>query len=100
MPNPCLDYLVDPKNFQGVTRLFVLSFENNTYRKVHTVCYLSKLEIKDYNVINDGQNFLDQLVKNDLRTYDNIRKIAIDQGGDCTTGWVLDHNYFNNYFNN
>ena len=100
MPNPCLDYLVDPKNFQGVTRLFVLSFENNTYRKVHTVYYLSKLEIKDYNVINDGQNFLDQLVKNNLRTYDNIRKIAIDQGADCTTCWVLDHNYFNNYFNN
>ena len=26
------------------------------------------------------QNALDQQVKNDLRTYDNIRKIAIDQG--------------------
>ena len=24
----------------------------------------------------DGQNFFDQPVKNDMRTYDNIRKIA------------------------
>ena len=26
------------------------------------------------------QNAFDQQVKNDLRTFDNIRKIAIDQG--------------------
>ena len=26
------------------------------------------------------QNVFDQQVKNDLRTYDNIRKIVIDQG--------------------
>ena len=30
----------------------------------------------------DGQNFFDQSVKNDLRTYDNIRKITIGQGDD------------------
>ena len=29
--NQYLDYLVDP-SFQGVNRLFVLSFENNAYR--------------------------------------------------------------------
>ena len=33
----------------------------------------------------DGQNIFDQPVKNDLRTYDNIRKIAIGQGDDYTT---------------
>ena len=30
----------------------------------------------------DGQNVFDQPVKNDLRTYDNIQKIAIGQGDD------------------
>ena len=28
-------------------------------------------------------------VKNDIRTYDNIRKIATSQGDDCTTGFFL-----------
>ena len=30
----------------------------------------------------DGRNFLDQRTKNNLITYDNIRKIAIGQGDD------------------
>ena len=33
--NRYLDYLIDPR-FQGVNRLFVLSFENRTDRIVHT----------------------------------------------------------------
>ena len=46
----------------------------------------------------DGKNFFDQSVKNNLRTYDNIRKIATGQGDDYTTGCLLDHNYFNKYY--
>ena len=38
-PNPYLDYLIDP-SFQGVNRLFVLSFENTKDRTVHTKYYL------------------------------------------------------------
>ena len=38
----------------------------------------------------DGQNFFDQLVKNNLRTYDNIRKIATGQGDDYTISCLLD----------
>ena len=33
-----------------------------------------------------------------MRRYDNIRKIEIDQGDDCTTGCLLDFNYFKNYY--
>ena len=47
----------------------------------------------------DGRNFFDQPVKNDLRTHDNIRKIAIGQGDDYTTGCLLDYPYFKNYYN-
>ena len=32
----------------------------------------------------DGKNFFDQPVKNNLRTYDSIRKIATGQGADYT----------------
>ena len=46
----------------------------------------------------DGQNVFDQPVENDLRTYDNIREIAIGQGHDYTTGCPLGYNYFNNYY--
>ena len=33
----------------------------------------------------DGQIFFDQPVRNNLITYDNIRKIATGQGDDCTS---------------
>ena len=44
------------------------------------------MEIEDYNVMINGRNFLDLPIKNDLKTYDNIRKIATGQGDDYTTG--------------
>ena len=46
----------------------------------------------------DEQKFFDQLVRNNLRTYDSIRKIATDQGDDNITGCLLDYNYFKNYY--
>ena len=76
-PNQYLDYLIDP-NFQGVDRLFVLSFEDEVQRSYKR--YLPILEIKDYNVMIDGQNFFDQSVKNNLRANYSIRKIATGQG--------------------
>ena len=37
-------------------------------------------------------------MKNNLITHDSIRKIAIGQVDDYTTGCLLDYNYFNNYY--
>ena len=80
--NPYLDFLID-QSFQGVNRpIFVLSFTNKDDRTVNTKYYLSTVEIKHYNVIINRENFLDQPVENDLRTYGKIRKIAICQGDD------------------
>ena len=45
-----------------------------------------------------GRGFFDQPLKNNLITYDNIRKIVTGQGGDYTTGCLLNNNYFNNYY--
>ena len=56
------------------------------------------MEIEDYNVMINGRNFLDLPIKNDLKTYDNIRKIATGQGDDYTTECLLDYCYFKKYF--
>ena len=44
--NRYLNHLINP-SFQGVNRLFVLSFENENDRKSHSTYYLPKVEIKD-----------------------------------------------------
>ena len=44
--NRYLNYLINP-SFQGVNRLFVLSFENENDRTSHSAYYLPKVEIKD-----------------------------------------------------
>ena len=43
---------------------------------------------------NVWQNFNNQLIKNYLRTYDNIQKVTIDQGDDYTASCLLDYPYF------
>ena len=45
----------------------------------------------------DGRNLFDQPVKNNLRTYDNIKKIVTSQGDAYTTVCLLDNVYFKNY---
>ena len=75
---------------------FVLSFENEDDRGWHSSYYLSKVEIKDYNILIDGKNIFDQPINNDFKTYENIRKIAAGQGDDYTTGCLLDYPYFKN----
>ena len=47
--NKYLDFLTDPR-FQGVDRLFVLSFENELQRTSYKRYYLPTREIKNYNV--------------------------------------------------
>ena len=73
--NQYLGLLIDP-SFQVVNRLFVLLFENENDRKVHKAYFLQKIEIKDYNAMIVGRGYFDQPVKSNMKTYDNIRKIA------------------------
>ena len=95
--NRYLNHLVDP-SFQWVSRLFVLSFENEDDRISHSTYYLPKVEIKDYNVMIDGRNFFDQPINSMTKTYENIRKIATGQGDDYTTGCLLDYSYFKDHY--
>ena len=91
--NPNLNHLVEP-SFQGVNRLFVLAFESDNHRTSDERYYLPTVEIKDYNIMINGENFFDQPVKSRRVTYDNIRKIAIAQRDDNTTDCLLDYPYF------
>ena len=97
-----IDYLTDP-SFQGVNRLFVLLFENMHTEQVTINIFFPTLEIKDYNVMIDGKNFLDQPIKHDTRIYDSIRKNATGQGNDYITvhkskSCLLDYVYFKIYY--
>ena len=91
--NPNLNHLIEP-SFQGVNRLFVLAFENDDDRTSSDEYYLPTVEIKDYNIMINGENFFDQPIKNNKVTYENIRKIDTGQGDVYTTGCLLDYPYF------
>ena len=85
--------MIEP-SFQGVNRLFVLAFENDTQRTIAKGYYLPNVEIKDYNIMINGENFFDQPVKDNKVTYENVRKIATGKGSGYTTGCLLDYPYF------
>ena len=91
--NRYLDFLIDP-SFEGVNRLFVLSFKDDVGRESHRKYYLPTVEIKGYNVMIDGRNVFDQPIKNDLKIYDKITEIATGHGDDYTTGCLLDYPFF------
>ena len=97
LQNPNLNHLVEA-SFQGVNRLFVLAFEDDAQRTAHDSYYLPIVEIKNYNIMINGENFFDQPIKNNKVTYNNIRKIAIGQGDDNTTRCLLDYPYFANTY--
>ena len=91
--NPNLNHLVEP-NFQGVKRISVLAFENDTQRTSAKGYYLPNIKINDYNIMINGENVFDQPIKNNKVTYENIRNIVTSQGDDYTTGCLLDYPYF------
>ena len=44
--------------------------------------------------MTDGKSFLDQPISSELKTHENIRKIATGKRDDYTTGCFLDYPYF------
>ena len=60
--------------------------------------FLPSVKIKDFNVVIDVRNFFDHLIKTNFRTYDVIGKIAIRQGDDYTTVYLIYCPYFKNYY--
>ena len=89
--NQYLDHLVDP-SFQN--RLFVLSFEDEDDRTSYSEYYLPKVEIKDCNVKIYRKNLFGQPINNNIKTYENIKKIATGQRDDYKIGCLLDYPFF------
>ena len=54
--NPNLNHLVEPI-FQGVDRIFVLAFENDTQRTNAKGYYLPNVKLKDCNAMINGETF-------------------------------------------
>ena len=91
-------------SFQGMNRLFVLVFDNteNGNKKVerdsHRKYFLPRVDITNYNVLIDGRKFYDQPINDQIKKYDEIRKIATGKGDDYTTVCLLDYQYFKDHY--
>ena len=46
----------------------------------------------------DGKNFFNQLINSNLKSYENIRRIATGRGDNYTTGCLLDYSYFKDHY--
>ena len=84
--------------------MFALAFDNtnNGDKKVervsHRKYFLPRIDITNYNALIDGRNFYDQPINDQIKNYDEIRKIAIGKGDDYTTGCLLDYQYFKDHY--
>ena len=65
-------------SFQGVNRLFVLAFnngDNRVERDSHRKYSLPRVNITNYIVVIDGRNFYGQPINDQIKKYDEVRKV-------------------------
>lgn len=80
-------------------QLFALLFENNTHRtSLYDRYFWSTEEIKYSNVMVNEINFFDHPIRNDIKTYGNIRKITTGKGEDYPTAYLIDYPFFKNNY--
>ena len=58
-------------------RLSVLASENDKQRTSHSDYYLPNVELKAYNIMINGENVVDQPIKNNKVTYENYKNCYI-----------------------
>ena len=85
--------LLDP-SYQGVKRLFVLAYDNTegdnrVSGDSHEKIFSSKSKCWKLQHWNWWRNFYDQPINDLIKQYDEVRKVSIGQGDDCTTGSLL-----------
>ena len=90
-------FLLD-SSFQGVNRLFVflltiLVMVLIEFKDIIKKYFLQRVNITKYNVSIYGRNFYDQRMDDQIKNYDEIRKISVGRGNDYTTGCLLDYQY-------
>ena len=68
-------------SLQGANKLFVLAFDNTdngdnkVERDSHGKYFLPRVDITNYNVLIDGRNFYDRPISDQIKKYDEIRKL-------------------------
>ena len=81
-------------SYQGVTRLFVLTYRDrggasrvttNSHRKY----FHPRVKIENYNIEIDGKKFYDQPINDLIKQDDEVRKISTEQGDDYTTDFFI-----------
>ena len=90
-----LNFLIDP-TFNNVNRLFVLAFSNEEDRRSFLKYYTPTVEIKDYNVIIDGEPFFEILIKNKKETYKVITELIRNEL--LSPGNEFNFNYFSEHY--
>ena len=93
--NNNLNYLIDP-TFTNVDRLFVLSSENETDITSFLKYYVTKVEIKDFNMLIDGKSFFEIPIKDKEEAYEQI--IEMSKNNDYTTGNLLNYEHFSKHY--
>ena len=72
--------------------------DNKVERDSRRKYFLPRVDITNYNVLIDSRNFYDQPTNNQIKKYDEIRKIATGKGDDYTTGCLLVYQYFKDHY--
>ena len=86
-----LSSLIDP-TFNNVNRLFVLAFPNEEDTRSFSKYYTTTVEIRDYNVIRDGEPFYEIPIKNKEEFYKAITELITN--GLLRTGNEFNLEYF------
>lgn len=71
----------------------MLLFENNKHRASHKRYFPPTVETNGYNVMIDGWNFFHKPIRSDIKTYEKVRKNAVGQRDDYTTGCLIDYSF-------
>ena len=93
--NNNLNILIDP-TFTNVNRLFVLAYRTADDRQSFSQFYLSKVMVKDCNVIIDKLSFFSMPIKSEEEAYETV--IDISRNNEYTTGNLLDYDYFKKHY--
>ena len=93
--NNNLNILIDP-TFTNVNRLFVLAYRTADTRQSFSQFYLPNVMVKDFNVIIDKLAFFNLPIKTEEEAYEKI--IDISRNNECTTGNLLDYDYFKKHY--
>ena len=93
--NNNLNILIDP-TFTNVNRLFGLAYQNADYRQSFSQFYLSKVLVKDFNVIIDKLAFFNLPIETEEEAYEKI--IDISRSNEYTTGNLLDYDNFKKHY--